>query len=123
MSALGDGFPLPALPGEQPLKTGRANLQRGAEAVGGTLHLTTHRLMFTSHALNFQRGETVIPLETIASVTPAWTKFLGTIPLFPNSILITGRDGQSQSAVVAGRKDWIAAIERARRGDAYSGGH
>lgn len=66
--------------GETIVKQGGANHQRGMETVGGMLYLTTERLVFESHAFNFQTGSTIIDLRDVARVEPAWTKFLNLIP-------------------------------------------
>jgi hypothetical protein len=98
-------------PGEIIVEQGRANAQRGAESVGGWLYLTDRRLIFESHSLNVQTGETIIPRDQIASVTKEWTRFLNRIPLAPNSIEVHLRGEESYRFVVNGRKSWIAAIE------------
>ena len=53
---------MPLLSGEQLIKEGFANLQRGWEALGDRLYLTNQRLIFESHPFNIQRGSAVIPL-------------------------------------------------------------
>jgi hypothetical protein len=91
-----------------------ANLQRGIETVGGRLWLTTERLVFESHGFNVQTGTTVIDREEISSAEPCWTRFLGLIPLAPNSLAVTLRDGTTHRFVLWGRREWAAAIlERA----------
>lgn len=104
-------------PGESILKEGRANMQRGLETVGGKLTLTTQRLLFEAHGLNFQRGATELWLQQVASQKGGWTKFLGVLPMVPNSIVLTLADGQEFSFVVTGRAAWLTAIEQARGGD------
>jgi len=76
-------------PGESVIREAPANLQRGIETVGGKLILTTARLVFEAHALNVQRGSTEIDLAAVKSATPCWTRFLGLIPLMPNSLVVT----------------------------------
>ncbi len=99
---------------ETVLKKGGANLQRGAETVGGWLYLTDRRLIFESHAFNFQTGATAIPLGEIATVTKCWTKFLNVIPLAPNSLAVVTSQGQEHRLVLFGRGAWLAAIIRAK---------
>lgn len=111
-------LPFPLTDGESLVRNGRANMQRGAETVGGTLYLTTERLVFVGHAFNVRSGPSEVPLALIAEVGTAWTKLLGVIPLMPNSIAVTLRDGTVQSFVVAGRATWIDAIIHAREGGA-----
>ena len=96
-------------PGESVLREGGANLQRGWEAVGGRLFLTDQRLCFESHAFNVQSGPVEIPLAAITALRPAWTKFLGFLPVFPNSLVV--RAGETEySFVLHGRQQWADAI-------------
>ena len=98
---------------ETEIKSGFANLQRGAETVGGKLYLTNHRLIFESHALNIQTGTTIVPLQEISETTPCWTKFLNLIPLAPNSLSVSTPDGEKRF-VLFGRKSWKQAIDDQR---------
>jgi hypothetical protein len=100
----------PLAPGETLVKEGRANLQRGIESVGGHLYLTDRRLIFESHRLNVQSGPTEIALADITDIRKAWTKFLGVIPMAPNSLAVTTRDGQARQIVLSGRDKWLEAI-------------
>lgn len=111
-------LPFPLTDGESLVRHGRANMQRGAETVGGTLYLTTERLVFVGHAFNVRSGPSEVPLALIAEVGTARTKLLGVIPLMPNSIAVTLREGTVQSFVVTGRAAWIDAITHAREGGA-----
>lgn len=74
--------------GEQIIKNGAANLQKNIETVGGKLYLTNQRLVFESHKFNVQSGETEVELSNIQSLEKCWTKFLGFVPLFPNSLAV-----------------------------------
>lgn len=114
-------LPFPLTEGESLVRNGRANMQRGAETVGGTLYLTTERLVFVGHAFNVRSGPSEVPLALIAEVGTAWTKLLGVIPLMPNSIAVTLRDGTVLSYVVTGRTSWIEAIAQARGGGVHAG--
>lgn len=109
----------PLQPGESPVKDGRANLMRGAEGVGGRLYLTDRRLVFESHALNIQRGPALVSLSDVAEVSKVWSKVFGVVPLTPNGLAVTSRDGQEMRFVVSGRSGWLTAIEdqRAAAGD------
>ena len=100
----------PLAPGEPLVKEGRANLQRGVESVGGHLYLTDRRLIFESHRFNVQKGATEIPLADVTDMRKTWTKFLGLIPIAPNSIAVTTRDGTVRQIVLSGRDAWLAAI-------------
>src|SRR3954464_15691379 len=103
----------PLQPGEALIKESRANLQRGIESVGGHLYLTDRRLIFESHRLNVQRGATEIPLGSVEAVAPAWTRFLGFIPLAKNSVAVQA-SGAEQRFVVPKRDEWVEAVERQR---------
>lgn len=111
-------LPFTLAPEEQLLRHGRGNMQRGAETAGGKLFLTTERLVFVAHSFNVRSGSSEVPLALIAEVGTAWTKLLGKLPLLPNSIAVTLRDGSVQSFVVTGRDAWIDAIDHAREGGA-----
>lgn len=113
MSTEGE-YPFELEPGERPLKSGGANMQRGAETVGGKLFLTSARLVFRPHALNLQSAPSQIGLGAVVDVAAAWTKVFGKLPLLKNSIELTLVDGTRQSFVVTGRSAWIAAIDEAR---------
>lgn len=73
---------------EQLLLDTPANMWRGAEAVGGRLHVTNQRVIFKSHSLNIQTGETHISLADIQSVSPVNT--LGIVPNGPQIALKSG---------------------------------
>ena len=61
---------------------------------------------------NFQSGNTEIKLENISSVIKSWTKFLGFIPLVPNSIKLSTKEGSKFRFVINGRSKWISAINK-----------
>lgn len=98
-------------PGESMVKEGPANLQRGIEAVGGKLSLTDQRLVFESHALNVQTGATEIELANVTGTETCWTKFLGLVPIAPNSLAVRTEGGEDYRFVLWGRDSWITAIE------------
>ena len=102
------------MPLERVVKEGGANLQRGAETVGGHLSLTNFRLVFESHSFNVQTGNTEIRLAAIQSMRLCWTKFLGVIPIFPNSLEVMTADGTAYMLVLNGRKEWMRVIEEQR---------
>lgn len=101
----------PLLPGEQPIKEGAANLQRGLETVGGRLFLTSHRLVFEPHAVNIQTRVATVELANVQSTRACWTKLLGLIPLLPNSLAVYTKDGTEFRFVLFGRHAWSAAIQ------------
>jgi hypothetical protein len=98
-------------PGESVIRQAPANLQRGIETVGGKLCLTTMRLVFEAHAFNVQRGTTEIELSNVASANPCWTRFFGLIPLAPNSLAVTTKDGREYRFVLFKRAAWRSDIE------------
>jgi hypothetical protein len=97
---------------EHILREGLANLERGWEAVGGKLFLTNHRLYFQSHSVNLQTGSTEILIQDIKTITPCWTKFLGRIPLFPNSLSVGTQSGAEYRFVLNRRLEWAAEVNR-----------
>jgi GRAM domain len=110
----------PLEPGESALKEGRANLQRGAETVGGRLFLTNRRLIFEAHIFNVQRGGDQIQLGQIEEMRPAWTKFFGVIPLMPSTLSVRTDGGAEYNLVCRGRGAWMKAIREAQ-GSSESG--
>ena len=96
---------------ERLIKESGANLQRGIETVGGRLFLTDQRLFFDTHSFNVKSGSEEIALSDISYVIPIWTKFLGVIPLFPNSLRVSTKQGTFFDFVVNGRSAWKSAIE------------
>ncbi|MDO9356577.1 MAG: hypothetical protein Q7T55_22960 [Solirubrobacteraceae bacterium] len=93
------------------LKTGRANLLRGRESVGGKLELDGKQLRFVPHDLNVQRDQVALYITDIKQLRPAWTKFLGIVPLAPNGLDVEMRNREVWHFTVGGRKDWIREIE------------
>jgi len=101
--------------GEQVIKEGAANLQKNIETVGGKLCLTNQRLVFEAHDINIQGGTTEVELSNVQSSRPCWTRFLGLIPLFPNSLAVFTKQGKEYRFVLFGRHAWAAAIEAQRK--------
>ncbi len=97
-------------PDEHLVREGGANLQRGIETVGGKLFLTNQRLLFQSHAFNVQTGPTQIELSDVSGTKRCWTKFLGFIPLIPNSLAVQTARGKEYRFVLSGRAQWATAI-------------
>ena len=87
---------------EQIIKQGAANLQKGIETVGGKLYLTNRRLVFEAHKINIQGGNTEIELPNIHSLEKCWTKFLGFIPMMPNSLAVYTKSGKEYRFVLFG---------------------
>ncbi|EQD43261.1 hypothetical protein B1B_13901, partial [mine drainage metagenome] len=101
---------------EQVIKDGAANLQKNIDAVGGKLYLTNQRLVFEAHMFNIQGGTTEIELSNIQISEKCWTRFLGLIPLLPNSLAVYTKQGKEYRFVLSGRGAWMDAIEAQRNG-------
>ena len=99
---------------EMLVKESPANHQKSIESVGGMLYLTTERLIFESHALNFQTGETIISISEIIRLRKDWTKLLDIIPVFPNTLVVTSRSGHEDKFVLFRRTPWINEINKLR---------
>ena len=84
---------------------GPANLLRGIEGVGGKLLLTNKRLIFKSHKMNIQSGETQLLLEDIKEAIPKKAT-----KLFQNGIRIFNNAGEHFDFVVYERDNWITKI-------------
>ncbi len=95
------------------LKEGSANLQKNIETVGGKLSLDKEKLIFKAHKFNVQGGVTEIELPNITSIEKCFTKFLGFIPIFPNSIAVS-TNTDTYRFVVSSREQWIQCINQAR---------
>ncbi len=85
---------------------GPANIFRGIEGVGGKLLLTDKRLIFKSHKLNIQSGETELLVEDIKEVIPRKTA-----KLFQNGIRIINKAGDHFDFVVYERDNWLTKIQ------------
>ena len=95
---------------EKIIKSGSANLQKGIETVGGKIYLTNERIIFESHNFNIQSGKNEINLTEITRIEYCWTKFLGFIPIIPNSLSIITNKGK-YNFVIAGRSAWKSKID------------
>lgn len=75
-----------------------ANYFRGPEAVGGKIHFYEDSLIFKSHSLNIQTGETEIKYANITNIKKCNTLFV------PNGIILTTNDGKTHRFVIYHRK-------------------
>lgn len=91
---------------------GPANLFRGAEAVGGKLFLTNQKLIFKSHSLNIQTGQSDISYERISEISPRKT-----VKFVDNGLCLKLLDGQEYHFVVADRTNWMEKIEEKLKAD------
>lgn len=83
-----------------------ANLFRGIEGVGGKIFLTNNRLIFKSHSLNIQKGQTNIDYSIIHSVSKRKTA-----KLIDNGIKVATKDGKEYDFVVDERDDVLKKIQ------------
>ena len=82
-----------------------ANLFRGIEGVGGKIFLTNQRLIFKSHSLNIQKGQTNIDYSEISSVEKRKT-----MKIINNGIKILTNKDQEYCFVVNDRESQIQKI-------------
>jgi hypothetical protein len=82
-----------------------ANLFRGIEGVGGKIFLTNERLIFKSHSLNIQRGQTNIKYSEITAVEK-----IKTMKIINNRIKIISDKDQEYCFVVNDRESQIQKI-------------
>ena len=101
--------------GEHVIRQIGASLQRGLEAVGGQLFLTTRRLIFEAHRFNVQTGRTVIPLRDVEGAWKCWTKLFGLIPILPNSLAVATVRGKTYRFVMFDRDAWIRLIRETKQ--------
>lgn len=83
-----------------------ANLFRGVEGVGGKIFLTNQRLIFKSHSLNIQKGQTNIEYSIISDVQKRKTA-----KLVNNGIKIITKQNTEYDFVVNERDDVLVKIQ------------
>lgn len=86
---------------------GPANLFRGLEGVGGKLFITNKKLIFNSHKMNIQKGQTDIPYENISEIIKRKTA-----KLIDNGIRIKTNDGNEFNFIVNEREQWIEKLNQ-----------
>ncbi|MDQ3394316.1 MAG: GRAM domain-containing protein [Bacteroidota bacterium] len=84
---------------------GPANLFRGIEGVGGKIFLTNKKLIFKSHTINIQKGQTDIEYQSIKKIIERKTA-----KLIDNGIRILTTDGKEFDFVVNEREIWIEKL-------------
>lgn len=92
--------------GEMVETEGSANLFRGAEAVGGKLFLTNERVIFKSHKLNINTGQSGFTYEEISDISSRKTA-----RLVDNGLRLTLVDGRAYDFVVANRETWLDKLQ------------
>ncbi len=93
------------IPGETVLREGSANHFKNGEAVGGQFYLTTHRLIFESHAVNFQPHDVYYDRRDILG-----GKKVGML----TKVELQMRDGSKEQFVVFKREAWLAELLQAK---------
>jgi len=96
---------------ENIIKSGPANLQKGIETVGGKLYLTNQRLIFEAHNINTQKDVAFININEITETERSWTKFLGILPIYPNSLSVLTSNEKEYRFVLFKRNEWEAIIK------------
>ncbi|OXS59854.1 hypothetical protein B1A99_09960 [Cohnella sp. CIP 111063] len=86
----------------------KANLFRGIEAVGGTLTVTSDKLIFQPHAVNIQSAPLELPLGEIERADKR-----NSLLVVPNGMKVTDRSGKQHKFVLWGRDEVIAIINEA----------
>lgn len=84
---------------------GPGNLFRGIEGVGGKLFLTNRKVIFKSHKINIQNGQTEIAYENITELIKRKTA-----KLIDNGIRIKTNDGKEFNFVVNEREKWMEKL-------------
>ncbi|MGB1269687.1 MAG: GRAM domain-containing protein [Flavobacteriaceae bacterium] len=84
---------------------GPANLFRGMEGVGGKIFLTDKKLIFKSHKINIQKGQTNIEYKNIKDVIKRKTA-----KIIDNGIRIITNDNKEFDFVVNERDLWFEKI-------------
>lgn len=85
---------------------GPANLFRGIEGVGGKLFLTNKKIIFKSHKINIQGGQTDIEYVNIESINKRKTA-----KLIDNGIRIITNDKKEFDFVVNDRDLWVKKMK------------
>jgi hypothetical protein len=104
-SKLGKNITPELTPDEQVEIEGPANLFCGIEGVGGKLFLTNKKVIFKSHNINIQKGQTNINYENITELIKRKT-----LKLIDNGIRIKTNEGKYFDFVVNERDKWVAKL-------------
>lgn len=86
---------------------GPANLFRGMEGVGGKIFLTNKKIIFKSHRINIQRGQTNIEYQNVKKIIERKTA-----KLINNGIRIITNDNKEYDFVVNERDLWVEKINK-----------
>lgn len=94
---------------EKILHTGISYCYKGPTVIIGDLSITTSRIVFTTHRLNFSQFTIVIPISQIKDV-----QLKNHLRIFNHGIVITQHNGASDTFAVWRRKRWMNWIAKAR---------
>ena len=83
-----------------------ANLYRGIEGVGGKIFFTNQRLIFKSHSLNIQKGQTNIDYSEIKNIEKRKT-----MRIVKNGIKVTTKEAKEYCFLVNDRNVQIEKIK------------
>ncbi|MBD3630854.1 GRAM domain-containing protein [Cyclobacterium sp.] len=86
-------------------KEAPATLFKGLEGVGGKLFLTNKRVIFKSHQLNIQRGQTDVDLSSISGIEKRMVNKWGNARM-----VVQTKDGMEYQLVVYEPELWIVEI-------------
>lgn len=89
--------------------SGPANHFLKWEGAGGKLYLLKDKLWFKSHRFNLQNHEWQLPIDQVKEVN-----FYNVLGFAPTGLAITTYNGKNEKFVVNNRKDWMAAIMKAK---------
>ncbi|PIE50610.1 MAG: hypothetical protein CSA38_02255 [Flavobacteriales bacterium] len=90
---------------EQVKFKGKANFYGGLKSTAGALFLTDKKVIFRSHSLNIQKGQTNINYEDINGIIKRKTSYL-----IPNKIRVTIKNGQKFDFIVNNQKEWFEKL-------------
>lgn len=85
---------------------GPANMFRGIEGVGGKLFFTNKNVIFKSHKINIQTGQTTIDYADINTIQK-----LKTMRFIENKMRIETKDGKTHDFVVNERDLWVEKLK------------
>ncbi|MBO6606104.1 GRAM domain-containing protein [Psychroserpens sp.] len=98
---------IPVLESDEEIEIhGPANMFRGIEGVGGKLFLTNKNIIFKSHKINIQTGQTAFDYNDIKGI-----ETLKTLNLINNRLRITTVDDNSHVFVVNERDLWLKHLQ------------
>ncbi|MGZ3755364.1 MAG: hypothetical protein ACXVAY_11675 [Mucilaginibacter sp.] len=89
--------------------SGPANHFLNWEGAGGKLYLLKDKLWFKSHRFNLQNHEWQLPIDQVKEI-----EFYNVLGFAPTGLAITTYEGKNEKFVVNNRKEWKAAIMRAK---------